>query len=268
MIHQLVLIRGLAREARHWGDFINELKNQYAARGVGVRIETIDLPGCGQHSEMTATLTIDKTADFAREKLKEILVREVEQGLPPADDRRLIAISLGGMVAASWLARNPTDFQSAVLINSSFRGVSKIYERLRWRSWWRIPVILKERATARREAQILEWVSNDEAKRKAALPLWISIQETRPVSNLNLGIQLATASSFKAPGKITVPLFVLASEADRLADVACSKAIAKTYGAKIEVHPTAGHDLPLDAGAWTAAMIAGWKIPPLHESEI
>jgi hypothetical protein len=44
-----------------------------------------------------------------------------------------------------------------------------------------------------------------------------------------------------------------------MVDTSCSEAIAKTYNARIEVHPTAGHDLPLDAGPWTAEMIAGWK---------
>ncbi len=262
LVYQIVLIRGLAREARHWGTFTDDLKGAYDELGIDARVETIDLPGCGRHSEMHARLTIDQTADFAREKLKEILVREGEKGLKPADHRRLVAISLGGMVSASWLSRYPTDFHSGVLINSSFRGVSKVYERLQWKSWWRVPFILKNRDIAKREASILEWVSNDESKRRGALPLWISIQETRPVSTMNLGIQLAAAAQFLAPPRIGVPLLVLASRNDRMVNSSCSEALARQYNAQIEIHPTAGHDLSLDAGPWTAAMIAKWNRSP------
>lgn len=258
-IHQIVLIRGLAREARHWGKFTDDLKAAYLENGIDARIETIDLPGCGRHSEMQATLTIDQTADFAREKFKEILVREAEQGLKPAEHRRLVSISLGGMVAASWLARYPTDFHSGVLINSSFRGISKVYERLEWKSWWRIPFVLKNRDAKVREARILDWVSNDQTKRSEALPFWVSIQESRPVSSLNLGIQLAAAARYSAPAKIGVPLFVLSSRMDRMVNSRCSEDLAKTYGAELETHPTAGHDLPLDAGPWTADKIANWQ---------
>jgi hypothetical protein len=42
--HQIFLIRGLARENRHWGAFLNDLTNAYSARGIQLRIETIDLP--------------------------------------------------------------------------------------------------------------------------------------------------------------------------------------------------------------------------------
>jgi alpha-beta hydrolase superfamily lysophospholipase len=262
-VYQIVLTRGLAREARHWGRFNEELKVAYDELGIDARIETLDLPGCGRHSEMHAHLTIDQTADFAREKFKEILVREAEQGQKPADHRRLVAISLGGMVGASWLSRYPTDFHSGVFMNSSFRGVSKIYERLHWKSWWRVPFIIKNRDIAKREAQILEWVSNDETKRCEALPLWVSIQESRPVSTLNLGIQLAAAAQFQAPPKIGVPLLVLASKNDRMVNSSCSEALARIYNARIESHPTAGHDLSLDAGPWTAAMIAKWKQLPV-----
>ncbi len=257
-MEQVFLLRGLAREARHWGQFVADLQASYDERGAKVRIETIDLPGCGRHSEMLAPLSIEATADFAREKMKEILVREAESGEKPADRRVLVAISLGGMVAASWLSRYPTDFHAAVLINSSYRGVSKIHERLKWQSWWRVPGILKSDDVETRERHILNWVSNVEERRQHALPDWVRIQHSRPVSKLNLGIQLAAAARFSAPAKISVPLLVLASEQDRMVNPECSKAIAKRYDAPLLLHRTAGHDLPLDDGPWVASKIAEW----------
>lgn len=258
-VHQLVLIRGLAREARHWGSFTDDLREAYRQEGLQVRIETIDLPGCGQHSEMNAALTIDQTADFTREKMREILNREAEEGLPLADHRRLIAISLGGMVGASWVSRYPTDFHSFVLINSSFRGVSKLQSRLRWNSWWRIPWILKADDVETREARILDWISNVPSKRAEVLADWVRIQHLRPVSKLNLAIQLAAAGRFEAPASMPIPLMVLVSEKDRMVDPDCSRAIAKRYDSRILFHPTAGHDLTLDDGPWAAGMIAKWR---------
>jgi pimeloyl-ACP methyl ester carboxylesterase len=258
-IHQLVLVRGLARESRHWGAFIQDLEEAYANRGLTVRIELLDLPGCGRHSEMRAPLTVDETADFLREKLKEILVREAAEGLLPATHRRLVSISLGGMVGSSWLARYPTDFHSAILMNSSFRGISSAARRLRWQEWWRIPGILGAKEMQVRERRILDWVSNRPEKREAALAEWIAIQNSRPVSNLNLAIQLSTAMRYESPPRIATPILVVTCQNDRMVSHECSRAIAKTYNAELRIHPTAGHDVTLDDGPWVASIIAEWK---------
>lgn len=277
--HQIFLIRGLARESRHWGQFITDLKNAYAACGRKIRIEAIDLPGCGRHSEMRSCSTVGATADFAREKMKGILAKEAQEGIEPASHRRLVSISLGGMVGISWISRYPNDFHSAVLINSSFRGVSKVTQRLRWDSWWRVPHIVGERNIREREKKILDWVSNRPDRRQEVLEDWVHIQLTRPVSTANFAIQLTAASMFKAPVNVAgkdrsadpsstshaaagasffPKLLVLCSRKDRMVHPNCSQEIADRYKAPIIFHPTAGHDLPLDAGPWVATMIAEW----------
>jgi hypothetical protein len=35
-------------------------------------------------------------------------------------------------------------------------------------------------------------------------------------------------------------------------------ALAGAWGAALRVHPTAGHDLPLDDGGWVAEQISTW----------
>lgn len=257
-IYQIFLLRGLARESRHWGTFVSDLKVAYSKLGKELRVETIDLPGCGRHSEMWASPSIDATADFAREKMREILAKEAEQGVSMATHRRLVAISLGGMVAASWVARYPHDFHSCVLMNSSFKRLSRAQDRLRWDSWWRIPMVVGHRETEEREKQILNWISNRADRREEVLQEWVQIQLTRPVSKANLLLQLTAASRFEAPKSLPIPVLVLASRQDRMVHPDCSQAIADLYGAKIVYHPTAGHDLPLDAGAWVATMISEW----------
>jgi alpha-beta hydrolase superfamily lysophospholipase len=258
-VHQIFLVRGLARESRHWGQqFLAEMQAAYSKQNKSLRIETIDLPGCGRHSEMRSSFSIQSTADFAREKMREILAKEADVGLPMATHRRLVSMSLGGMVAASWVSRFPHDFHSCVLINSSFKGLSKSVERLRWDSWWRIPSILGSAQVELREKNILKWISNREDRREEVLAEWVQIQLTRPVSQSNILLQLFAGARFEAPKSWPIPLLVLASRQDRMVNSECSQAIANRYGAKILFHPTAGHDLPLDAGSWVATMIAEW----------
>jgi pimeloyl-ACP methyl ester carboxylesterase len=55
-----------------------------------------------------------------------------------------------------------------------------------------------------------------------------------------------------------VPTLVLAGEHDRLVAVQCSKLLAAQWHTALQLHPTAGHDLSLDAGPWVAASIRQW----------
>ena len=258
-VHQILLLRGLAREARHWGDFPDELRRAYAAQDVDLRVNLVDLPGAGAHSEMRSPTTVEAMADFVRDRFRDQLAQELEAGLPKATRRSLVTISLGGMIATSWTTRFPNDFNSLVLMNSSLRGLSKATDRLRVDQWWRIPMILKERDVEVRERRILEWISNRPDRREEVIEDWVKIQLTRPVSTANLALQLSAAARFK-PNKIpALPVLVLCGRGDRMVSFSCSESIAQAWGAKILHHPVAGHDLPLDAGGWAATMIAEWN---------
>lgn len=257
-IDQIVLLRGLTRESRHWGTFLDDLKAEFSKTGRTLRLETIDLPGCGRHSEVFAKPSIELTTDFVRERLAAIFSKEVEEGLPPATHRGLVAVSLGGMVAADWLDRFPGDFHYGVLINSSWRGVSPVHERLRFESWWRVPVIVKEQDVRKREAMILDWISNRPERREELLPSWVQIQESRPVSPVTALMQVLAAARYKPPQTLQVPVTIFASRKDRMVNDRCSAAIAARLNAEIHYHAEAGHDLTLDDGPWAAARIAAW----------
>jgi alpha-beta hydrolase superfamily lysophospholipase len=265
-LHQILLLRGLTREARHWGDFPDELKRAFEAQGADLRVNLVDLPGAGAHSEMISPPSIDAMADFVRDRFRDQLAQEMEAGLPKATRRSLVTISLGGMIATSWVTRYAHDFNSIVLMNSSLRGLSKPTDRLRVDQWWRIPLILKERDIETRERRILEWISNRPDRRAEVLSDWVKIQLTRPVSTANLAIQLAAAARHK-PTKIpSAPALILCGRGDRMVSFSCSESIAQAWGAKILHHPVAGHDLPLDAGGWAATMIAEWNCQNLATS--
>jgi pimeloyl-ACP methyl ester carboxylesterase len=83
------------------------------------------------------------------------------------------------------------------------------------------------------------------------------------VSGANALRQLWAAARFSTPRAAPqLPLLVLASAADGLVDPRCSQRLAQAWGAPMRTHPTAGHDLPLDAGAWVACEVAAWLDAP------
>jgi pimeloyl-ACP methyl ester carboxylesterase len=70
---------------------------------------------------------------------------------------------------------------------------------------------------------------------------------------------LLAAISFRAATTTPpVPLLLLAAQQDKLVNVKCSITLAKRWGSPIKLHPTAGHDLPLDDGEWVARQVGEW----------
>ncbi len=92
-----LLIRGLSRDARHWGSF-----PQTFAEELGVEVKTIDPPGFGTQIARTSPSTIAEITDDIRDRAN-----------IGGDDWSILGISLGGMVTLDWIARYPNDFQRA-----------------------------------------------------------------------------------------------------------------------------------------------------------
>jgi len=242
-----ILLRGLMREQRHWEDFPQRL-----ARALpDAIIVTPDLPGNGQrHDVRSATQVID-SVEFCRAEL-------AARGLRPP--YRLLALSLGGMVAVEWAGRYPEEIAGAVLVNTSMRPYSRFYQRLRWQNYAAIIGLLLRGGTGRQERQerlILRLTSNDAAVRAALLPRWLAYQRDHPVTRANALRQLWSAARYRAPAaRPGVPLLILSGGGDRLVDPVCSQRLAQAWQAEHSQHPSAGHDLPLDDGDWVARTIA------------
>lgn len=114
-------------------------------------------------------------------------------------------------------------------------------------------------AIAKRESAILDLVSNHAQRRRTALPHWVALAEQCPVGRGNGLRQLLAAARFRGPRDCVVPpVLLLAASGDRLVDPACSSAIARAWRAPLKLHEDAGHDLPLDDGAWVAASVHRW----------
>ena len=106
------------------------------------------------------------------------------------------------------------------------------------------------------ERRILEMTSSRPAEHATVLDGWVAIRRTRPVTRGNAVRQLWAAARFRAPAwPAVVNTLVLCSDGDRLVDPACSRRLAARWSCRLAVHPHAGHDLPLDDGAWVMRQI-------------
>lgn len=240
-----ILLRGLARERRHWGPFPGELRNELP----GIRVITLDLPGCGSLNDMSSPLRVPEMAAYCRAELLRHAVK------PPY---HLLAMSLGGMVATAWAGQHPEEIGACVLINTSFGSFSRPHRRLRPRAWPMLLALLAAPTARHREEIIFRLTSNLAEPACRVLDEWVVIRESRPVSVLNALRQLLAAARFRAPSALPGGVLILASTRDRLVDPQCSMDIARRWNCAIVTHPVAGHDIALDDGPWVAAKVREW----------
>ena len=242
-----VLLRGLAREARHWGDFAAALQGGLPE---GDRVVALDLPGNGRLWQQPSPSRIEGLLDAAR---RELAAMRCEPPYVP------VALSLGGMVALHWAMHQPQELRGCVLINTSLGRFSPFWQRLRPGSYGGLLRLWFERDALRSEAGILRLTSNRPDHQHTAHD-WSGYARECPVRRANVLRQLLAAARFHAPDQApAVPALLLAAEADRFVGVACSRAIARAWGLPLEVHPHAGHDLPLDDPGWLIARIGAWE---------
>jgi len=237
-----LFLRGLTRESGHWGDFVGHFEQALPAD----RVLTLDLPGNGQLNQLDSPLCVANMVAHCRAQLA------LRQITPPC---HVLAMSLGAMVAVAWAQTHPEDVARMVLINTSMRPFSPFYQRLQPSAYGRLLRLATGGASPEEwERAILRLTSNQASD--AVLPHWVALRRARPVSKANALRQLLAAARFRADGAApAVPTLLLASEQDHLVSVACSKALARHWQCLLRVHPTAGHDLPLDDGPWVAQQV-------------
>ncbi|MEO7641919.1 MAG: alpha/beta hydrolase [Ramlibacter sp.] len=247
-----VLLRGLAREARHWGDFGNALAAQL---GPGHRVLALDLPGNGVHHGEASPATVAAIAAAARADL-------ARRGIGPP--YVLVALSLGAMVAVQWCDAPPHDIAGCVLINTSLRGISPFWRRLQPPNYLPLAALLRPGLPVElREARVLQLTSSDPARHAAVVARWAAVARQYPVAPRNVLRQLLAAARYRPPvRRPAVPLLVLASAGDRLVSPECSRQLAARWQVPLALHPNAGHDLPLDDPDWVLRQIGGWWKAP------
>ncbi len=247
---KIVLLRGLLRDARHWGEFVLKLGRALPQ----AEIICLDIPGNGKRYREKSPLSIELMTEGLRGELSK---HETKQKV------YLIAISMGGMIAMDWFARYPEEIASAVLINASSRTYTAFYQRLRWVNYPRIigtwffgtlfarTLFADEHALQR---MILALTSNRHDTEEI-VTRWVTWHHRAPVSLLNALRQLVAAMRFRCTILPVIPVFIIYSEQDQLVNAECSRALASNWHCKSVSHTTAGHDLPLDDPDWVVGQI-------------
>jgi len=241
------LLRGLAREIRHWGSFPHILKESHTC----AEIIPLEIPGAGHLRNLQSPI---KTEDYIvniRSQYQQFLKLHDQ-----CDISVIIGLSFGGMLAATWISLFPEDFQASVFINCSSRS-SSFYERFRIRSALSLIQSLFTRDSKKCEKIIASCVCNV-ADIEVVASSWAKIRDDAPITGSNALRQLYSAARFRFPTAITIPSLILCSSKDRLVSHSCSTRIAKQLQLPLITHPTAGHDLTTDAPEWCSETINHW----------
>ena len=244
-----VLLRGLMRDARHWGEFPRVFQNGTNAPNV----VTLDFPGNGSLHAQASPSSVAEMAENCRAQLRQL-------GYAPP--YRVLALSLGAMVAVEWSAQHPEEIEKMVLINTSLAPYNPFYHRLRPANYAALAGFLIYASNAQRERLILRITSKRNRtpqEQFALLKEWIAYAQTCPVTRANILRQLRAAIFYRAaPTAPPVPVLLLAGKQDQLVNVKCSLKLAQRWNYAIELHPTAGHDIPLDDGVWVTQQVQKW----------
>ena len=235
-----LLLRGLGRQSAHWGAFVPQLQAAFPQ----IEVHCLDLPGTGRMTHQASPNSIVAIVSLVRQQA-------LVDGLL---DRPcvLLGLSLGGMVAWQWAQQFPQDIGRTVVINSSFASLNPFYQRLRWQCYGRFAQLLLAPAGLARERRIVQLVSNSSPViQQATAVAWAAVHLRQPMSLATIVAQLQAAAGFRPALSLPKgPVLLLNSLGDRLVAPACSFAIQQQWQLPLHQHPTAGHDLPLDAPQW------------------
>lgn len=237
-IGSVVLLRGLARQAAHWGDVPAKLQ-----QSVAMPVYCPDLPGMG--------VACHEAVPWSLAEHVQLLKCRLEQQVPKP--WHLVGLSLGGMAALELALQAQADVQSVVLINSSASNLTPFYQRLQWR---RYPTVLRcfYQDAQQREALILQLTSR-QASPHPALWRWQQLALAQPLRKSAVLKQLWAASRYQLASTPTCHGLVMVSDGDQLVSPRCSERLAQTLHWPLVRHTSAGHDLPLDDAPWLIAQL-------------
>ncbi|MCR9203722.1 MAG: alpha/beta hydrolase [Halobacteriovoraceae bacterium] len=242
-----LLLRGLAREARHWGEFPSMIEDSFS----GTKVHFLELPGVGSKVNSPAHPNIKEYTNELR--LEWLDLKDQNPG-----PWGLVAISMGGMIGMDWCARFPHDMNALVLVNSSGGNLSPPHHRF---SPSAISTVLKlffKEDYEEREEAILKLTTRILQPTKELINRYASYSAESPIKRKDFLMQMFAAGRFKVPTELKQQMLILAAKDDKLASFKCSQAIARHFSRIYTLHESAGHDLPLDDPEWIIEQMKGF----------
>ena len=243
------LLRGIGRESGHWG---NTFTTYVRAQIPDAQFVLMNLPGAGTYHQERALPTVEKMADFLRAQHKPMI-----DSLP--GKKIIVATSLAGNVALEWITEYPTDFQGAVLLSTSLKGVCQSKHRVQAKAKADFVNIFLIKDLATREKAFLEINSNLNVHNDSLLNAWVAVQTERPVSKGALLKQTMAGMVYQPPHeKPAIPVLVVGSSADKIVHEQCLTQVSEQLDSDLYLHPSAGHGIPVDAPLWLADTMSYW----------
>ncbi len=243
----LVLLRGLGRTVRHWGKLLDLL-------GDRLRVVVIDNRGVGRSS---APLPPYDTGVMATDVLAVLDHASIERA-------SVFGLSLGGMIAQKVALFRPERVSHLILGCTRAGGrTGRATSRetlLRLASAMLLP---EARALAHTASVVLS--QEFLAKNPDVVDEWQRIAREQPTRRRGYLGQMGAALRHDASrelARLRVPTLVVSGDADRLIDVENSRHLARTIpGARLEILPGAGHDIPIERPRELAALLTRFCLP-------
>lgn len=248
-VRHWLLLRGLAREQRHWHEF----RDLFAARMSGASVDCVDVAGAGtEHVVLPRPSVCWMARDVAR--------RLPALGRAQHSEGRwgVVGLSLGGMLALELCGMFPDRVDAAVIINCSSR-LTRRSARIRPAAAIQLLRAASLRDPLRREQIVLALTSAlPEAERTLYAERAAEFARDAPPSRWAAVAQLLAAGRFQPPerDRVRARLAFVCSRHDGLVSPRCTRDLAAWFGCACEEHAWASHDLPLDDPAWLCEHIA------------
>lgn len=247
-----LLLRGLGREAAHWGPFPEALT---AALPAGSRVHALDNPGVGSERASSAPLTLRATSAHLLRRWEAL---RAAQGM--TEPWGVVGISLGGMLALDMAADSEavrSGLVAACVVNSSGAKGTPLRQRLTPRAAGAMLRCLLMPRHAR-EAAMLRMTVHDAECAAQLLPSFQALAKASPLPFRTFLAQIVAGVRWRAPTAVSVPVLFVNSLGDALCSPQCSVALAQSLRAPLRSHPSAGHDLPAEDPAWLASTVRAW----------
>jgi len=237
-----IFIRGLTRGVVHWGEFAEHFKKNHPDE----KIEFLEIPGNGELNELLTPDSPLELIDYLRSN--SAIIKSGEEYI-------LCGISLGGMIVLKWAELYPIKIKSVNVINTSLSQYSPIYHRMLAKNYFNVLAGLISSDPYQKEKLILNMTANNNESIDKYIIKFSDFSKKHTVKKINFLRQLQLAKKIKIQNWKNINLNVISSLRDRLVSHSCSKVIAQKLNATLIVHPTAGHDIPLDDPSWLVQVL-------------